>query len=107
MTSSDPTELIHMIPYLDRAQVDEVIALALARRKELSKLAGAAQFAALKVGDKVRIIPTAKPKQLAGRTGVVTEKKITKVMIDLDRPVGQYHRNVVCPPDLLDFEDTP
>jgi hypothetical protein len=54
-------------------------------------------LATLKVGDRVRLSGTYKPQYLNGLTGVVKEKKQTRIVVTLDRgPVGKFRTgNVV------------
>jgi len=61
-------------------------------------------FESLKVGDRVRISPTAKPTYLRGLPATITKKNRTRVVIDLDAPAGRFHTNITAPPSLLDLE---
>ena len=61
-------------------------------------------FESLKVGDRVRISPTAKPTYLRGLPATVTKKNRTRVVIDLDAPAGRFHTNITAPPSLLDLD---
>jgi hypothetical protein len=61
---------------------------------------GRALFHTLKVGDRVRVIGG--QKYLHGALGTVTEKRQTKVTIDLDERRGKYHTGIICPPGLLE-----
>jgi preprotein translocase subunit YajC len=59
--------------------------------------------AQLSKGDRVQIVGPTKPQYLSGLTGVVTEKRQTRIAIKLDRgPVGKFRSGtVVCPPQML------
>jgi len=73
------------------------------RIKMNREIEGLTKFAALQVGDRVTLSATARPKYLAGAKATVTNKKRTRVVIDLDSPAGRFHRNITAPPELLDL----
>lgn len=52
-----------------------------------------------KPGVKVKLVNC--QKYLAGATGVVTATHKQLVLVDLDAPRGKFHKNVKCPPGLL------
>lgn len=56
----------------------------------------------LKVGSKVKINQTAKPRYLAGVSATVVKINQTKVVIDLDKPCGRFFKNVNCPVSLIE-----
>lgn len=85
-------------------EIEEIINAATERRREIRQAEGATKFAQLKVGDPVFMAATVRPKYLARQRGIVREKRRTKVLVDLDKPAGRFHRGVICPPDMLDFD---
>lgn len=66
------------------------------RRAALAKQ----QFLSLKTGDKVRI--TGSQRQLEGATGVVARKNATRIIVDLDQPIGHWHKGLACPASILE-----
>lgn len=73
------------------ADLGAIIEAATARKKALS----ATTFAALAVGDRVRV--TGGQKKYEGREGTVVEKRLTKVVVNLDG-VGR----LACPTSLIE-----
>lgn len=56
----------------------------------------------LKVGSKVKINHTAKPRYLVGASATVVKINQTKVVINLDKPCGRFHKSVACPISLIE-----
>jgi hypothetical protein len=86
--------------------VDELRRLSTATHDQLKGLRAvesATAFAAIKVGDRVRIAANVNPKYLAGAEATVTEKRRTKVVVDFDVPHRRFHKGVVCPPEMLEL----
>lgn len=54
------------------------------------------------VGDTVKYVATARPKYLAGSTGVVTKINRTKVVVKIDTPVGKFAGNITTPTALIE-----
>lgn len=52
-------------------------------------------------GDRVRVRGNVRPKYLQGATATVTRVNRSRVVIDFDTPQGRFHRNVTCPPAML------
>lgn len=71
--------------------------------KGLRAVERAKAFAAIKVGDRVRIAANVNPKYLAGAEATVTEKHRTKVVVDFDVPHRRFHKGVICPPEMLEL----
>jgi len=46
-------------------------------------------------GDRVRFIHSAKPRYLAGHSGVITRMELERCVVQLDDPVGRYTDGVV------------
>jgi hypothetical protein len=63
------------------------------------------RFENLEVGDTITISDQARPKYLCGHTGTITKKNRTRVVVDLDKPVGRYSTGITCPPSLINLED--
>lgn len=60
-------------------------------------------FASLAVGDRVVITETCRDRLLRGQHATITEKRRSRVVIDLDEPRGKWHTNIVCPADMLEL----
>jgi hypothetical protein len=84
--------------------LDMIASLINDRRKMNRQIDGLDKFAALKVGDRVTISSTVRPKYLAGLPATVTKKNRTRVVIDLDAPAGRFHRNITAPAEMLDLD---
>lgn len=78
---------------------DNLEGLIAAVRERIS-VQGRVKFHSFKVGERVRLVGG--PKYIQGALGTVTAKKQTNFVIDLDEPRGKFHRNVTCPPELLE-----
>jgi len=76
----------------------EPLTAAIRGRKEIQSRA---MFYELKHGDRVMINHNANPKYLQGRMATVMTIRQKKVTVDLDNPVGRFHRGIICPPDML------
>lgn len=88
---AEPNEIDIIRNYIkDRAQSDKT-----AKRQKA--------FAALKVGDRIKIGSNVRPKYLAGATGTVTKKNVTRVIVDFDVPHNRFYRGVTCPPEMLEL----
>lgn len=72
--------------------------------KQARKIAGQKLKFSLQVGDIVFLKDTAKPTYIAGAKAIVTKINREKVVIDLDKPAGRFHRNINCPLSLLTTE---
>jgi hypothetical protein len=70
--------------------------------KEYRALQGRRVYYALQPGAKVRFVTSARPVYLAGATGTVRELRKTKVVVDLDTPVGRFSRGIVTPTTLIE-----
>ncbi len=55
----------------------------------------------IKVGDKIRLLP-GRPKYLDNKTGKVVKINPKRVVIDLDERCGRFHRDISCPPEMLE-----
>jgi hypothetical protein len=56
----------------------------------------------LRKGDRVRFVPTIRPKYLAGVEATFVERKSTRVVVDLDERHGRFFRGVNVPMTLLE-----
>lgn len=75
--------------------------------KSKNALNKARAFASLAEGDKVKYGPNARPSYLAGKTGVIEEKRQTRVLIKLDcGPIGKFRtgRVIAHPTSLTKIE---
>jgi hypothetical protein len=72
------------------------------RKRLISATNVAVLKSTLKVGDKVRLTMTANPSYIRGVEAVIRKFKTKKVVIDLVRPAGRFHKNIVCPLDILE-----
>lgn len=55
----------------------------------------------LKPGMRVRLINC--QKVLQGALGTITAINKSRVVVDLDKPAGRWHRGIQCPPGLLEL----
>lgn len=55
----------------------------------------------LRVGQKVEVVMNARPQYLAGARATVVGFRGQRVVVDLETPVGRFHRGVRCPVGLL------
>lgn len=93
----DATEIIQSV---FRGDADDNLNGIIAACHDRRKQAGKANFHALKVGDRVRLVGG--QKYIQGAEGKVVRKNQTKLVVDLDEPRGKFHIGIVCPPELLE-----
>lgn len=83
------------------AHLDQ-IADALAARK---RIIAANRFYELKVGDRVRFVDKIRPTYLSGVEATVVGKKVKKVIVRLDAPVGRFRGDIYCLAHLIEPVD--
>lgn len=71
------------------------------RRQVLGRM----QFAELAVGSRVRFVQTIRPTYLRGMEATVVGKKVSKLMVRLDRPVGRFRGDIRVPAALIEPVD--
>lgn len=54
------------------------------------RVIGLQNFATIQTGTQVRFVDTIRPTYLAGATATVVGKKVSKLIVRLDRPVGRF-----------------
>lgn len=71
--------------------------------KNRHQVSAAKAFMEIRIGDKVRISGNIKPMYLRGLTGIVDEKRQSRVTVKLDRGPTKKFRSgkVICPPTAL------
>lgn len=79
-------------------ELDDIIQYAMMRKKSLASMI----FAELKSGDRVRFVSTVRPTYLRGAQGTVVGKKVSKLIIKLDRPMGRFHSDIRVPPSIIE-----
>ena len=77
--------------------LDGILSAIKTRREYLSKLV----FHELKAGDTVAFNNRCNPKYLRGVEGTIREKRNSRVVVDLNVPVGRFHRGVVTDTSLI------
>lgn len=77
--------------------LDSIMSAIKTRREYLSKLV----FHELKEGDTVMFNKRCNPKYLRGVKGTIREKRNSRVVVDLNAPVGRFHRGVVTDTSLI------
>lgn len=77
----------------------EDIQMEVSRRR---KVRGRMQFAQLQVGSRVRFVQNIKPQYLAGMEATVVGRKVTKLVVRLDTPVGRFSGDLRVPPALIE-----
>ena len=95
MTDMEFTRLA--IGRMDVAQLNEVIERVKLRRQRLNE-AGKYDF---RLGERVAFVTHIRPEVLAGRTAIVRDRLKSKLVVDLERPVGKWGKNVRVPASLL------
>lgn len=83
-------EGIELIDAMDADELNQLIDYIRETVKAKRSQANAKAKAALEVGDRVRLTGRYKPQYLQGLTGKVVEKLNTRVVVQLDRPVGKF-----------------
>lgn len=66
--------------------LDRILQVVIERRKELAS----DRYFELQIGDRVKFVRTIRPTYLAGAHATVVGKKVKKVLVRLDSPVGRF-----------------
>lgn len=99
-----PSEVRTFIAGADLATLHRLNSLVVDSINAERAQSNARAFAALSVGDRVKIGETCRDRQLRGAAATVVEKRRSRVVIDLDEPHGKWFRGIVCPADMLDLD---
>jgi hypothetical protein len=96
-----------VVEAIARGQLDNELAVLGAVLNERAHLLATARsmttLASLRVGDRVRINHSAKPRYLHGHTATVTGWAGQNVVVQLDQPVGRFTTGELrCPPLILE-----
>jgi hypothetical protein len=78
--------------------LDDIVLALQARKKAI----GVRNFSDIPVGSKVRFVGTTKPTYLRGMTATVVGKKVSKLIVRLDSPVGRFHGDIRVPGSLVE-----
>lgn len=70
--------------------LDDLLLTIQARKKTI----GIQNFAEIAVGAKVRFVPTIRPTYLRGVQATVVGKKVSKLIVRLDSPVGRFRGDI-------------
>jgi hypothetical protein len=103
-----PTDLVQtVVEAIARGQLDDELAVLGAVINERTRLLATARsmttLASLRVGDRVRINHSAKPRYLHGQSGTVTGWAGQNVVVQLDQPLGRFTTGELrCPPLILE-----
>ena len=74
------------------------IKTAIATRRDMLALAFKG---GLNIGDKVTFANNCRPVYMRGLKATIIKINRERVVVDLDRPAGRFHRNVTCPVSIL------
>jgi hypothetical protein len=103
-----PTDLVQaVVEAIAHGQLDDELAVLGAVINERTRLLATARsvttLASLRVGDRVRINHSAKPRYLHGQSGTVTGWAGQNVVVQLDQPLGRFTTGELrCPPLTLE-----
>jgi hypothetical protein len=78
--------------------LDELALAIMGRKKTL----GVLNFSQFQVGDRVRFVPTIKPTYLRGVEATVVGKKVSKLIVRMDAPVGRFRGDLRVPGSLVE-----
>jgi hypothetical protein len=78
--------------------LDDLLLAIQARKKSI----GIQNFSEIPVGSRVRFVPTIRPTYLRGIEATVVGKKVSKLIVRLDNPVGRYHGDIRVPGSLVE-----
>lgn len=84
--------------------LQEVSELTSHRRMVLKDKAARKLRAEFSVGDTVYFVSTCRPTYLQGVAAVVSKFNPKKIVVDLLKPAGRFHKGIICPPTLLTTE---
>jgi hypothetical protein len=74
------------------------IKTAMATRREMLQVAFKG---GLSVGDKVTFAENCRPVYMRGLKATIIKINRERVVVDLDRPAGRFHKNITCPVSIL------
>jgi len=78
--------------------LEDILSAVIQRRKVMGHI----QFGAMKPGDRVQFVNNVKPTYLAGLQATVVGKKVTKLIVRLDQPVGRFRGELKVPPQIVE-----
>ena len=91
-----------LIAEIRRGQHDEDLDDLLLAIQGRKKSIGVRNFSAIPVGSKVRFVPTIRPTYLRGMEATVVGKKVSKLIVRLDSPVGRFRGDIRVPGSLVE-----
>jgi preprotein translocase subunit YajC len=103
MTQNKVDEGVKLVDSMTPEELNQLVDYIRVVFKTKRQQANARAQAGLKVGDKVQLTGSYKPAYLQGLTGTVTEKRNTRVTVQLDDgPIGKFRSgNVIATPSGL------
>lgn len=83
------------------SEIEEIMRACKDRRDQLNSI----KIYEFQEGDKVRYNGQTNPKYLRGVVGTIRKVNRTKVVVDLDKPVGRFSRGITTPTSMIDKVD--
>lgn len=78
--------------------LDDLLLAIQARKKAI----GVRNFSELAIGTKVRFVATIRPTYLRGQEATIVGKKVSKLIVRLDQPVGRFFGDIRVPGTLVE-----
>jgi hypothetical protein len=83
------------------ASLDEIKDLVRCRQEDIKDAEARKLRYTIKVGDTVYFTNEVRPTYLQGVPAIVRKFNPKKIVIDLLKPAGRFHKGVICPPSML------